>query len=83
MQGSYNGPSRLRRRTFLRVVSLGAVAGVLQACQTAPAPSATAAPQDWFGYGFSFVLSPDGKVLETAKSLYGSEIVYATIPTAK
>ena len=38
--------------------------------------------QEWFGYGFSLILGPDGKVIETAKSLYGSEIVYATIPTA-
>ncbi len=39
-------------------------------------------PQSWYGYGFSVVLGPDGKVLASAKSLYGSEIVYATIPTA-
>ena len=38
--------------------------------------------QDWFGYGFSVILSPEGKVLASAKSLYGSEIVYATIKTA-
>jgi hypothetical protein len=38
--------------------------------------------QPWFGYGFSTVLGPDGEVIATAKSLYGSEIVYATIPTA-
>jgi predicted amidohydrolase len=38
--------------------------------------------QKWFGYGFSVVLGPDGKVLASAKSLYGSEIVYATLPTA-
>jgi predicted amidohydrolase len=37
--------------------------------------------QDWFGYGFSVILSPQGKVLASAKSLYGSEIVYATIKT--
>ncbi len=37
--------------------------------------------QDWFGYGFSEILSPEGKVLAGAKSLYGSEIVYATIKT--
>jgi predicted amidohydrolase len=37
--------------------------------------------QDWFGYGFSVILSPEGKVLASAKSLYGSEIVYATIKT--
>ncbi|MFI5380614.1 MAG: carbon-nitrogen hydrolase family protein [Tepidisphaerales bacterium] len=38
--------------------------------------------QPWFGYGFSTILAPDGKILATAKSLHGSEIVYATIPTA-
>lgn len=36
---------------------------------------------DWFGYGFSTIISPDGKVVASAKSLYGSEIVYAEIPT--
>jgi predicted amidohydrolase len=39
-------------------------------------------PQDWYGYGFSEVISPDGEVLASAHSLYGSEIVYATIKTA-
>jgi predicted amidohydrolase len=38
--------------------------------------------QRWFGYGFSTILGPDGQVIATARSLYGSEIVYATIPTA-
>jgi predicted amidohydrolase len=38
--------------------------------------------QPWFGYGFSTILGADGKVLASAKSLYGSEIVYATLPTA-
>jgi predicted amidohydrolase len=38
--------------------------------------------QPWYGYGFSTVISPDGKVVASAKSLYGSEIVYATIRTA-
>lgn len=38
--------------------------------------------EKWFGYGFSEILGPDGKVLAAAKSLYGSEIVYATIKTA-
>ncbi len=38
--------------------------------------------QRWFGYGFSTILGPDGKVIATAKSLYGPEIVYATIKTA-
>lgn len=40
------------------------------------------APQKWHGYGFSVILSPEGKVLASAKSLYGSEIVYATLKTA-
>jgi predicted amidohydrolase len=39
-------------------------------------------PQPWFGYGFSTILSPEGKVVASAKSLYGSEIVYATLKTA-
>jgi len=38
--------------------------------------------QSWRGYGFSEVISPDGKILAAAHSLYGSEIVYARIPTA-
>jgi predicted amidohydrolase len=38
--------------------------------------------QSWFGYGFSTIISPEGKVLATAKSLHGSEIVYAEIETA-
>ena len=38
--------------------------------------------QPWFGYGFSTIISPEGKVLATAKSLHGSEIVYAEIETA-
>lgn len=38
--------------------------------------------QPWFGYGFSTILGPDGKVIATAKSLYGSEIIYAELPTA-
>lgn len=39
-------------------------------------------PQPWHGYGFSEILSPSGHVLASAHSLYGSEIVYATLPTA-
>jgi predicted amidohydrolase len=39
-------------------------------------------PQTWFGYGFSTIIGPDGQVIASAKSLYGSEIVYATIKTA-
>jgi len=38
--------------------------------------------QNWFGYGFSVVIDPKGKVIASAKSLYGSEIVYAEIDTA-
>jgi predicted amidohydrolase len=40
-------------------------------------------PQGWRGYGFSTIISAEGQVLATAKSLYGSEIVYADLPTAK
>jgi predicted amidohydrolase len=40
-------------------------------------------PQRWRGYGFSTIISADGKVLATARSLYGSEIVYAELPVAK
>jgi predicted amidohydrolase len=36
---------------------------------------------DWKGYGFSTILAPDGRVLSTAKSLYGEEIVYAELET--
>lgn len=39
------------------------------------------APQKWYGYGFSTILAPGGKVVTSATSLYGSEILYATIPT--
>lgn len=39
-------------------------------------------PQKWHGYGFSTIISPEGKVVASGKSLYGSEIVYATIKTA-
>jgi predicted amidohydrolase len=39
-------------------------------------------PQPWTGYGFSTIIAPGGKVVASAKSLHGSEIVYATIPTA-
>jgi predicted amidohydrolase len=40
-------------------------------------------PQPWFGFGFSTIYAPGGEVLATAKSLRGSEIVYATIRTPK
>ena len=36
----------------------------------------------WFGYGFSTIISPDGRILATAHSLYGAEIIYAEIETA-
>jgi predicted amidohydrolase len=39
--------------------------------------------QDWRGYGFSVIISNEGKVVASAKSLYGSEIIYAELPTAK
>jgi predicted amidohydrolase len=39
--------------------------------------------QDWRGYGFSSIISNEGKVLSTATSLYGSTIVYAELPVAK
>jgi predicted amidohydrolase len=38
--------------------------------------------EKWFGYGFSTILGPGGKVIASAKSLYGSEILYATLETA-
>lgn len=40
-------------------------------------------PQRWRGYGFSSVIAPDGTIAATAKSLYGSEIVYAEIEPAR
>ena len=36
-------------------------------------------PQRWRGYGFSTIISAEGQVLATAKSLYGSEIVFAEL----
>jgi predicted amidohydrolase len=38
--------------------------------------------QKWFGYGFSEVISPEGRVVACSHSLYGSDVVYATLPTA-
>jgi predicted amidohydrolase len=38
--------------------------------------------QGWRGYGFSEILAPGGQVVAAARTLYGSEIVYATIKTA-
>jgi predicted amidohydrolase len=40
-------------------------------------------PKHWRGYGFSTIIGPDGKILTSAKSLYGSEIVYAELQTAQ
>lgn len=37
---------------------------------------------NWKGYGFSTILGPDGRVISTAKSLFGDEIVYADLHTA-
>jgi predicted amidohydrolase len=39
--------------------------------------------QSWRGYGFSTIISNEGKILASAKSIYGSEIVYAELPVAK
>jgi predicted amidohydrolase len=39
--------------------------------------------QAWRGYGFSTVYGPGGAVVATARTLYGSEIVYATIGTGR
>jgi predicted amidohydrolase len=38
--------------------------------------------QSWRGYGFSVIISNEGKVVASAKTLYGSEIVYTELPTA-
>lgn len=37
--------------------------------------------QKWRGYGFSSIYAPNGEVLATAKSLHGSEIIYADLRT--
>lgn len=39
-------------------------------------------PEPWFGYGFSTIYAPGGKIMETAHSLYGTDIIYADINTA-
>lgn len=39
--------------------------------------------QNWRGFGFSVVLSAEGRVLASPKSLFGSEIVYADLPVGK
>jgi len=38
--------------------------------------------QNWRGYGFSVIISNEGEVVSSAKSLFGSEIVYADLTTA-
>jgi len=38
--------------------------------------------QTWRGYGFSTIYSPTGEILATARSLYGSEIIYADLKAA-
>ena len=38
--------------------------------------------QEWYGYGFSEILSPDGDILASSHKLYGTDIIYATINTA-
>ena len=40
-------------------------------------------PQRWRGYGFSTIIDPAGKVVASAKSLHGSEIVLAEIEAAQ
>jgi predicted amidohydrolase len=40
------------------------------------------APEPWYGYGFSTIYAPGGRILSTAHSLYGSTIVYADLKPA-
>jgi len=40
-------------------------------------------PQKWRGYGFSVIISREGKVVAAAKSVFGSDIVYADLPIRK
>jgi predicted amidohydrolase len=40
-------------------------------------------PQGWRGYGFSVIISREGKVVAAAKSVFGSDIVYADLPIGK
>jgi len=40
-------------------------------------------PQRWFGYGFSTIYSPTGEILATSHKLYGTDILYADLVTAK
>lgn len=39
--------------------------------------------QEWRGYGFSLIYAPDGRLVETARSLYGDEIIYADLPISQ
>lgn len=39
--------------------------------------------QNWRGYGFSSIISREGRVLASAKSVLGSEIVYTDLPVGK
>ncbi len=39
--------------------------------------------QNWRGYGFSEIISNQGEIIASAKSLYGSEIVYADLPKGR
>jgi predicted amidohydrolase len=36
-------------------------------------------PEPWFGYGFSTIYGPDGAILSTSHSLYGTDIIYANL----
>jgi hypothetical protein len=38
--------------------------------------------EDWDGYGYSTIYLSNGRVLATAKSIYGNEILYAELPVA-
>jgi predicted amidohydrolase len=39
--------------------------------------------QPWRGFGFSEIITNEGKVAASAKSLFGSEIIYAELPVAE
>lgn len=40
-------------------------------------------PYDWYGYGCSTIISPEGQVLATSRTIYGSEVVFADLPVQK
>lgn len=40
-------------------------------------------PQPWFGYGFSTIYDPAGKILATSHKLYGNDILYADLAVRK